>query len=114
MHGRGRPAQQEPKRPIVWAFLGSLAQRRGMNRPEHRTADRVNDRDHDLRAPRGVEHDPVEHGAAAGHVDELACACRLHSTQPILPRHEAGAIDVRATVNTQTSPKVSADVYTYS
>ena len=46
MHGRGRPAQQEPERPIVWAFLGSLTQRPGMNRPKHRTADRVDDRDH--------------------------------------------------------------------
>ena len=42
----------------------------------------------------------------------VTCASSSECTA-VSPPHEAGAVDVRATVSAQTSPKVSADLYTY-
>src|SRR4030081_3638585 len=57
-----------------------------MNRSEHGTAAAVDHRHDDLRPARNVEHDPVELYAAAGDLDELACACRFHSHSVLAER----------------------------
>jgi hypothetical protein len=80
VEGRRCPADEQSQCRIVRAFLLTLAQRLRVDRVEHRTADRIDHRNHDLQATRRVEHDPIEVGTTTGHGDEVTYLSGVHNS----------------------------------
>jgi hypothetical protein len=81
VEGRRCPADEQSQRRIVGSLLLALAQRLWVDRVEHRTADRVDNRNHDFRATRGVEDDPIESSRRAGDADQVTYLSGLHNTE---------------------------------
>jgi hypothetical protein len=75
------PVDEQSQCWIVHALLLTLAERLGVDRVEHRTADGVDDCHHDLQATRRVEHDPIESGSATRHADQVTYRSGLHNSE---------------------------------
>jgi hypothetical protein len=75
------PPDEQSQRRIVGSLLLALAQRAWVDRVEHRTANRVDHRNHDFRATRGVEDDPIESSRRAADADQVTYLSGLHNTE---------------------------------
>jgi hypothetical protein len=76
--GRGT-SHQQPQGAVLRAFIGTFGQRPRMDRAEHRSAVRIDDRDDRLRPAREVEHDAVERGTVGSDGDEVSWSDLIHA-----------------------------------
>jgi hypothetical protein len=78
---RRRPADEQSQRRIVRSLFLAFAERLWVDRVEHRPADWIDNRDHDFRATRDVEHDPVESPCRTGDADQITYLCGIHNSE---------------------------------
>jgi hypothetical protein len=83
VEGRRCPADELSQCRVVRALLLTRAQRLRVDGVEHRTADRIDHRNHDLQATRRVEHDPIEVGTTTGHGDEVTYLSGIHNSESL-------------------------------